>query len=266
MLIEKQTSIKPELNKWICFNNYELQKRKKHLLSGNMRLKLNEDSNYESLERDGIFIEEFCNNSTQIFTILPSRRIAIKNRVPEISDEQLNKLENEGFSALAIYDHLLMNPFIDESNEPVWVPRVYRILDSMEDLDPGNVQKISITFQGNEKIPDLIAYFPLPHSEVDISVQKKRKQILARYLVSQVYNYGIIRRIFSLNIHCSKVNPNKKEYAFSNPEIMDLFEQVEKQYGFHARFRSFIESFNYSRFNITANFQTNRNRPFTAKH
>ena len=54
-----------------------------------------------------------------------------------------------------------------------------------------------LSFCGTEPIPDFITYLPIPKdAQEDKGKQDARKALLAEYLVAQIYNYGITRRVF----------------------------------------------------------------------
>jgi hypothetical protein len=163
---------------------------------------------------------------------------------------------------------LMLNSIKDLDFEAVWVPRVYRILDTLEDLDPKNVQVIDIELRGTGEPAKFRTYLPLPRqsdnlaSDESLDHQKERKKILTRYIVTQIYNYGITRCIVSVNVECALLEAARAAYGFTNESLMAMIQSEEKALGFRSGYGNFIESFNFSPFRISGVTASQANLPF----
>ena len=137
--------------------------------------------------------------------------------------------------------------------------RVYRILDTIEDLAPENVQAITVSYDGPEPIPPLKAYLPLPDKD-DLSTGAKRhttcsepagpKKFIVRYMVAQIYTCAVVRWVTRVTFSCAAVNEAQSKHAFTHEELTALVADVEREYGFSPAYSNYIERYGYDPFSI----------------
>jgi hypothetical protein len=129
------------------------------------------------------------------------------------------------------------------------MPRIYRILDTIEDLAPENVQAITVSYDGPEPIPPLKAYLPLPHED-DFPNQLDRKRFIARYLVAQIYTCAVVRWVRRVTFSCAAVNESQSKHAFTHEELTALVADIEREYGFSPAYSNYVERYGYDPFSI----------------
>jgi len=233
-------------NPWISFETSEFVKRRE-LFADNRGLRLNERTSFEDLEACGIRTRFQAIDGSGVLKVFPARRFALQNRLPEISEADLEAISANGYSAEAIFDRLILEPI--KGGEPVWVPRVYRILDTIEDLDPENVQAIDITFSGPADEAEFRTFLPLPSPDNAIETdQEMRKETVARYIVTQIYNHGITRCLLTANIECAVLDEVRAGHGFTNDRLMEMILDAEQALGLRGSYGRFIEGFNFSPF------------------
>ena len=124
--------------------------------------------------------------ATELLTVLPARKYALQDRLPEMSAAELVAIARSDYTAVAMFDTLL-------AKGTLWTPRVYRVLDTIEDLDPDGVQALTVDYEtGGERIPSLRAFLPLPANDAEAKGQNKRQQTIARYLLAPIYNSVVL--------------------------------------------------------------------------
>jgi hypothetical protein len=151
----------------------------------------------------------------------------------------------------------------DGKGAAVWLPRVYRILDSMADFDPAHVQRIRVSFRSTEPVPEFVAWLPNPDSQDLLPAeqgkrrqeQDERKRILAHYLATKIYNFGVVRRVFAARFECDEPPGPNSDLALTNGELQKLAAEAELAYGQRAAYRAYLESFNFESFTIKAGEQ-----------
>jgi guanosine-3',5'-bis(diphosphate) 3'-pyrophosphohydrolase len=243
--------------RWVSFETTEFLKRQE-LFAG---LDLNESSRFEDLEKSGIRSRTETGGGTFVLKVFPARRFAIQNRLPELSPSDLRTIDKKAYSASAIFDTLILKRM--KRPESVWVPRVYRILDTIEDLDSDNVQAIDITLRGPGDPALFKTFLPLPSpSNKPGLLQNRRKEILARYIVTQIYNYGITRCILSVSVQCAVLEASRSDCGFTNEGLMEMIQKAEDALGFRSSYGNFTESFNFSPFRISGISPSETNLPF----
>ena len=126
-----------------------------------------------NLENAGVLLKRKMLQDYTIITVLPARRFAIRDRLPELKRDTLKHLAQSQFTATAMFDTLIMD---QPSDENLWLPRIYRVLDTIEDLAPEDVQEITVLYDSPQHIPPLRAYLPLPKT-ADDSRQPGTKKI-----------------------------------------------------------------------------------------
>ena len=230
--------------KWIHFDALEWQKRRAFWsVSNTLRASDFEEPN---LEDAGVFLKRKTLHDYQVITVLPARRFALHDRLPELTPDTLEHLAQTRFSAAAMFDALVLD---QPEDEELWLPRIYRILDTIEDLAPENVQAITVFYTGPEPIPPLKAYLPLPDAIDDLR-QQQRKEFIARYLVAQIYTCAVVRRVRRVLFSCAAVNEAQSISAFTQAELTDLVAQVERAYGYAPAYSNYIERYGYDPFTI----------------
>lgn len=235
-------------DKWISFEISEFLKRRE-LFESDALSGLKAATEFAHLERSGIRTRPEPAERLFVLKVLPSRRFALQNRLPELLQADVEKIESLGCSATAIFDTLVLSRKAGEV--PVWVPRVYRILDTIEDLAPEDVQTIAVTFRCSDGNAYFKTYLPLPATSANPETQENRKRALAQYLVAQIYNYGITRRVLSVDVDCSVLHASRASVGFTTEDLMEMIRAEEAESGLRGSYGRFIESFNFSPFRIS---------------
>ena len=248
LLIERCQSFEGS-SRWLSFEVGEFLKRRE-FFSCSREMGLNGDSSFQDIEAAGIRSRLESFEGGFILKVYPAKRFALQNRLPELSDDDLHRIGAAGYSATSIFDTLILEHM--GGPEPVWIPRVYRILDTIEDLDHENAQRIEIVFRGVDHLAPFTTCLPLPSQEEPMkTLQDWRKEILARYLVAQIYNIGITRRVLSAHIECAGIDASRITSGFTNETLITMLDEAERKFGFRGWYGHFIESFNFSPFRIT---------------
>jgi hypothetical protein len=144
-----------------------------------------------------------------------------------------------------MFDALLRN----RSASDLWIPRVYRILDTIADLDPNGVQVIEVRFHGDDRLPKLTTHLPLPKSNDDV-YQDQRKELVVRYIVAQAYNFAVVRRVTSISFRCSQVNELHSVNAFTDEGLAKMVADVEKTSGYRPPYANYIQRYGFEKFEI----------------
>ncbi|MDQ1353634.1 MAG: HDc protein, partial [Acidobacteriota bacterium] len=236
---------------WINFNTREIEKRLKFFREA--LHKVHAKTLFSDLKGIGIYVQQDLLDDIFVFTIEPDNWDAVKDRIPEISDAERTEIQNKNYSAAAIFDVLLMRKLEQGVKEPIWAPRVYRILDTMSDFDPLNVQPLTVSFQAEEKIKNNIVYLPIPPLEESAEqIQAKRKEIVARYIVTMIYNYVVTLGIYSAAVDCSPLDENKVKLGFTNNELEHMLCRWAETLGYEKNYGRFLEDFNFKKFSVKA--------------
>jgi hypothetical protein len=248
---------------WINFNVSEIEKRLTFFQKA--LKKIDSTKTFKDLNKIGIHVQIDQLENVLVFTVEPDKWDALKNRIPEITDKEREEIRTNQYSAAAIFDTLIKNKLGIAEQEPLWIPRVYRILDTMADFDPTNVQPITITFQAEENIKDVKVYLPILKEVEDRKLQEKRKDITARYIVILIYNYVVTLGIYSASVDCSPLEEQKIHLGFKNDELESLIYKFSKQHGYEQKYGIFLENFNFKKFSIKSALSPREDIQFTGK-
>jgi hypothetical protein len=272
-----RTGFRKGSDKWISFEVSEFLKRQE-FFNDRGRRRIDGRTRWKGLEGCGIRCEASTSKSAAILKVFPAKRFALQNRLPELSKAEMGRIQAASYSATEIFDALILEQM--NNPKPVWIPRVYRILDTIEDLDPDNVQAIRITFRGPEEDAEIESgssaarvegsgstefktLLPLPREEGQGSIeQDRRKEIVARYIVAQMYNHGVTRRLLSAHVECARLPDSRAADGFTNESLMKMIGGAEVSFGFRGSYGGFIESFNFSSFRINEDSGANGDFPF----
>jgi len=254
-ILEREVMQHGKVSRWIDFDTEELRKRWKQVESGIKGL--NGKVALPDLEKYAVLVSREDTADSVVLRVRPSRAFALLNRLPETTPGELHAITAQGFSAISIFDTLLRTKLTEDGQgRAVWIPRVYRILDSMADLNPEHVQKIRVSFHSGQRVPQFIAWLPIPDApEANPGAQLERKQILARYLATEIYNYALVRRVFGARYECDEAIGPTPAHAFTNEELQRLIHEAELAYGQRRAYRAYLESFNFESFTIKAGEQ-----------
>lgn len=227
---------------WIDFDALEWEKRR-NFWSTSKTLRAGEFAE-TGLEKAGVRLRRWKLRDCEVVKVLPARRFALQDRLPELAPGTLDHLAQSGFSAAAMFDALVMHPITEEE---LWLPRIYRVLDTIEDLDSENVQAITVSYEGPQDIPPLKACLPLPLTASDPK-QQDRKRFLARYLVAQIYTCAVVRWVRRVTFSCSAVNEAQFRHALTEEELKGLAAEIESEYGYRQAYANYIERYGYDPF------------------
>ncbi|MFT5470048.1 MAG: hypothetical protein ACI8UO_005172 [Verrucomicrobiales bacterium] len=266
-LIDKYSNVRKSVV-WIHFDTLEFRKRLPRMNAmAQWEPYLKKAGRSDDLEELGITIVERLLKSDRGHDLhvraLPSRRFALMDRVPEAIPTEIDAVERAKFAASAIFD-----AFIDarlDHSEPLWMPRVYRILDSMEALDPEGVQRVDIRLHRDTGEETRSLYFPLAQVGDGAAKQARRKEAFARYLAFSVYNAGLIRRLSGATVECH-APPRSRRRGLNDEDLIARVARVERDFGIEHAYRKFIETFNHDNFEIRAHDYANEGRPFLKEH
>lgn len=247
ILVEGSCQTGNDRSVWICLNTTEIQKRLKHFSDALGDIKPTMD--FDGLGEIGVEIHQYDLDTHHIVAVEPSKWLAMQNRLPEVTDEQVARMRQAGFSATAIFDTLLAEPLADdECTEPMWVTRVYRILDTMADFVPQHVQLIRVGFDETSDARPYSIPLPLP---VDLdepdAKQDLRKEIVALYLLTTALNYAVTLGTRRVVFDCGIADETGKKFAFNNPDLKELLDRFVKEHGFD-RFVDFLQATNFDSF------------------
>lgn len=259
-IVNGKTKEKPSLV-WINFNVSEIQKRLTFFQEA--LKKIDSDKTFKDLNEIGIHVQIDRLENVLVFTVEPDKWDALKNRIPEITDQEREEIRDHNYCAAAIFDTLLRKKLEKAGQEPIWIPRVYRILDTMADFDPANVQLITISFQAEEKINDVKVYLPIPRETGDLTWQEKRKEITARYIVTTIYNHVVTLGIYSAAVDCSPLDEKKEHLGFKNHELENMLGKLAVKLNYESQYSRYVEKFNFKKFSIKSALQTKRTVNFT---
>lgn len=241
---------------WLYFDAEEFRKREELFSECDRCEAVAVSANVENLEDAGFHVTTFSEGGRMVCHVRPARKFALMNRLPELSHGQIDAIASKDLTAVGMFDVMLKELDSEhaytghekQGGAAVWLPRVYRILDTLEDLDPAHVQKISVFLDlVGEQVQPFVAYLPLPCDEKEMVNQNWRKEIVARYIVTQSYNCAVTRRIRGVTVECA---PHPHPAAFTNEELRKLVAQTEREYGFRKGYGEFVECFNYNPFEL----------------
>lgn len=239
---------------WIYFDIVEISKRKELFL--NALKNINEGTNYSDINNIGIDTSKENIENNTIFTITPGKKLALKNRLSEIEDGDLEKIRKQDFSAVAIFDTLLKDKLTQNSNKPIWMPRVYRILDTISDFDPCNVQTILVSFKSAEDIEPFKTCLPIPRDEIESKDYEIRKDILSRFVCITIFNYAVTIGIHSASVDCHILNNNTSKYGFNNQELAEKLLAEARKLGYFDAYGNFLQNYYAQIIDITSSFES----------
>ncbi len=251
---------------WIVFNNTEIEKRK--ALFQNALKRISARTTFGDLQKIGINIEIDTLNEKTIYTVEPDKWDALKNRLVEVTDREREEIRSNNYSAESMFDTLLTSRlYQDVENKPIWIPRVYRIIDTMADFDQENIQKITVSFSSEEKIKNAVFYLPIPlidNSNISGFEKKQddRKNIIARYIAVTIYNHVVTLGIYSATVDCSPVDHDRAQLGFTGYELEEKINAAAIKYKYEQVYGSFIENFNFNKFSIKSGINIVRSIPF----
>lgn len=246
---------------WIYFDTVEISKRKALFL--NALKNINEETNYRGIKDIGIdIIVENIEDNT-IFTITPGKKLALKNRLPEIEEGDLEKISKQDFSAVAIFDTLLKDKLTQDSDKPIWMPRVYRILDTISDFDPCNVQTILVSFKSAEDIEPFKTYLPIPRDESESQCHEKRKELLSRFVCITIFNYAVTIGIYSASVDCHILGDNITKRGFSSQELAENLLAKARKLGYFDAYGNYLQNYYAQILDITSSFESLATDSFT---
>lgn len=264
LLLQQPATPSPK-SRWIAFDHVEWARRSR-FLGRPKAFAVTEHTSLHEMETAGVRLFSQSTPESAVLRVLPARSFALRDRLPEVTADDLKEIAAGQFSATAIFDRLLLKRWEDSSVQHLWVSRVYRILDSLEDLDPANVQTITVDFAADEPVPSFRAYLPMPlgHGDHAAVVQEQRKKIVARYIVAQVYNCAMARWLRKVRFSCSAVPSARASAAFIEAELAGKLAEAEKEGGYKARFGAYVDQFSFTPFGFTAEEQPAQQMSFTA--
>lgn len=235
---------------WVVLDHIEIAKRSKYFFSS--IAKLEKKTPFSRLAACGIGVTIDRIGFQLIISVEPGKLDALRDRIPDATTPECAIIAKNGFSATALFDTLIIKRLRNSS--PMWLPRVYRYLDTMHDFDPRNTQQIKIYFSAEEIIEPVVIYLPLPRetSKAEITRQQCRKELVARYITSACYNYVVTLGVFSITVDCAPVAKQRGPLAFTNKELDALIRETARAYSLERQYGSYQESFNYRKFFITA--------------
>ena len=248
---------------WLVFDAEEIRKRWSDLQKGIARLPTTPTLKDFPLVIPDEVLPAGAQN-VRVVRVGPDKRLTLKNRLPEVTRQELSKIADRKFSAASLFDTLLLDKQASPAREPLWMPRVYRILDSMEALDPGYVQKISVfldsgefpldnpadEFSGGVPLSKFVAYLPLPRTEGEQEHQPKRKEFLARYVATHIYNCAVVRRLRGARFECADVAADHGKYALDDDELERLIADAEEGYHLRPAYGHYVECVNFDPFRL----------------
>ena len=248
---------------WINFNTIEIGKRSAFFKEA--LKKINGNTTFRDFKKIGIYVQIDRLENTLVFTVEPDKWDALKNRIPEVTDEEREEIREKGYSAVAIFDTLLKSKLEKKEKSPLWMPRVYRILDTMVDFDPFNVQPLTLSFRAEENIKSIEVHLPIPRGEEDSKQQEKRKEIIARYIVATIYNHVVTLGIYSAAVDCSPLDEQKQHLGFKNHELENMLWQLAVKLCYDDQYGRYVEKFNFKKFSIKAALKPQKSVAFINK-
>jgi hypothetical protein len=249
---------------WIVFDHREWDKRSSSW-SKPGAFQVDQHTKPAEFEAGGVRIVRERLGGIEIVRVLPARQFALLDRLPEMTSPERQAIGAAGFSAVSIFDALVLRRLDDPEVHAVWVPRMYRVLDSLQDLDPTRVQTITVEFLADEEIPPFTAFLPLPANAQESKQQPRRKAILARYVVAQVYNYAVARLVRKVTVSCSQVAAARPSAAFDQAELVQALAQAEEQCGYRKHYASYVDQYFFSPFGFTPQDSLAQPAPFTVQ-
>lgn len=236
----------PDVTRWIEFDDEEWRKRTARWSQpGQLSIS---DHESEEVERSGLRVLRRRFGEIELLKVLPARRFALQDRLPELTGDDLRHIEDAQFTAVSIFDRMILDARLHR-----WTPRVYRILDTIADLDPEGVQTLTVEYDAREAVPKLEAYLPLPDG--DDPRQTERRRFIARYITAQVYSSALVRRVRGARVSASAVAESRRRHAFTDRELEAALSDAEREGGFRESFGKYVEQFGFDAFGITTQTQ-----------
>lgn len=234
---------------WLIFDVEELLKRRPQF--ARPLADLPERLDVGDLPRYGLVARREDVAGRRLLIVRPAPRFALADRLPEERPEVIEAIEQAGFHAAATFDTLLLDRFKPGAPDagPLWLPRVYRVLDSMGDLDPGNVQKITIHLARHDGTAgELVTWLPLPRDDDDPARQEDRERLFARFLVDQVYNAAVISRITEARVHCGA---GANRGGLNDARLVGRIAELERSLGRRPQLSGYCEDFSFEPLRIS---------------
>jgi hypothetical protein len=235
------------VTRWIAFDHEEWRKRKPGW-SQPGQVRIHPNAAMAELELLGVRIVSKRFEAVDLLRVLPARRFALRDRLPEMSAHDLEKMIEGECSAASLFDCMIL----DRSGASLWTPRVYRILDTIADLDPEGVQTLNVHYEGDGAIPPLQAFLPLPRDAAQSARQAGRKSFLARYIAAQIYSCSVVRRVRRAHVSTAPISGQRRSVAFTDQELRDSIAEAARTYGLSGAFDVYIERYGFDPFEITS--------------
>ena len=241
---------------WIHFNHTEIEKRADFFETALKSVE--RTTTFVDLRQKGIFIRTDVLDHATVLTIEPDKWDALKDRLPDVDNSQREKIRDNKYSAVSLFDTLLLRRLGRDVKSPMWVPRVYRVLDTMADFDPYDVQCIRIILDGEEDIDDVLVCLPIPSGpkKNELDIQQQRKWVIARYIATTIYNYVVTLGVYSVMVDCMPVSGPQRVFAFTNQELEAMISRASHKYNYKQLYDKYIETYNYRKFHISEGLNT----------
>lgn len=234
---------------WVLFNIEEIQKRKTFFLKA--LEEVTAATRYDDLipKISRVDLDVFLNNT--VMTVEPGNRWTLKNRLPEITDDQLNSIEAGAYKATVIFDTMIAEPLRRMTpTDTLWVPRVYRILDSIAALDPEHIQEILLSFDTEAGLEERTFYLPLP-TDTDAGAQRERMNLVARFILITIFNHAMSLGVKKASVDLSPLREDRRCFGFTHHGLQTKLLDYAHAYGYTS-YANFVEKFNYQAFSLKA--------------
>jgi len=253
----------PGQTTWIAFNLSEIRKRVALFRSAVAELPAAAEP--MALAGAGIHVEVEAVADGTVLTVRLSRAHELRDRFPEVSRGELAAIARHGYSATSLFDTLILDRLARSGpTEPLWLPRVYRALDTMSDLAPGEVQWVDVSFSSHEPIAPLRLGFPLPTTAEAAARHPERVDVFSRFLVACISNHLVTLGFHSLNIDCGPADPRHACWALGRDALRERVLELANAYHYDAYGR-YVQSFFFRAFRIEAGAQPVSDATFTGQ-
>jgi hypothetical protein len=246
---------------WIAFDDKEIAKRSRVFFDAIQWVAAG--TRFEELKLAGIEVNKDYDPITDqcVLTVQPAQRLAIMDRLPE-AQEDLPRLQGN-FQAASMFD-VLIGQKLEAGAGPLWIPRVYRVLDTISDFDPANVQRIDVSFDPTSDARPFTTYLPLPDTEPtpgQMERQRKRKRIVALYVLVTIYNQSVILGARGAIVACGKVDQRQREFAFAAGELQRMLDELVRSHHFD-KYANYLQIYNFEPFAVRVDDIVDRNVDF----
>ena len=206
----------------------------------------------------GIDVAEHKAGEQVVVTVRPAQRLSILDRLPEAAADE-SRLRACDFRAAPMFDVLVREKLMTQDAPatkaaPLWVPRVYRVLDTIADFDPASVQRIEARFDSGSDARPFTTYLPLPTGPVEqqaLDVQQVRKRIVALYVLAVAYNHGVVLGARRVSFGCGSVSDAQRPFAFTAQDLQTLLSDLADHHGFQ-EYTRYLQTFNFDPFVLRA--------------